>query len=195
MKLTSSAVSPSPALPEAAAFLQGSSAEPRAAGRLAYDGSHDFDFLFGRWRIVNHRLRRRLAGCAEWETFDAQQKVWPILDGFGNMDEFRAETWNPGYIGMTLRLFNPKTRLWSIYWMDNGRVTLEPPVSGEWRGDTGIFTGTDVFAGRPIVVRFTWQRLGPDAARWEQDFSTDGGQTWEKNWIMEITRDSSHLLV
>lgn len=153
------------------------------------DGSHDFDFLFGSWRIVNHRLIRRLAGCTDWETFEARQKAWPILSGLGNMDEFHPGTWRPGFIGMTLRLYNPVTRRWSIYWMDNKGGTLEPPVTGAWSGDTGIFTGADVCEGRPVTARFTWQRLGPDEARWEQDFSTDDGQTWEKNWVMEFTRE------
>jgi hypothetical protein len=152
-------------------------------------GSHDFDFFFGSWRVSNRRLVRRLAGCTEWETFEARQLVWPILDGLGNMDEFRAENWRPGYLGMTLRLFNPATQRWSIFWMDNRNVTLEPAVIGGWQGDTGIFTGSDVFAGQPITVRFIWQHLGPDAARWEQEFSPDEGLTWEKNWVMEFTRD------
>jgi len=159
------------------------------AAPAASDGSHDFDFLFGTWRVVNRRLVRRLAGCTEWETFTARQKAWPILDGLGNMDEFRTEAWQPGFTGMTLRLFSPDTKRWSIYWMDNQKVTLDPPVSGGWSGDTGIFTGPDVFEGKLITVRFTWRRLGPGTARWEQEFSADAGRTWEKNWIMEFTRD------
>lgn len=161
-------------------------AEPDSA---AHNGSRDFDFLFGDWRVTNHRLLRRLAGCTDWETFTARQKAWPILGGLGNMDEFRPESWKPGFIGMTLRLFNPASQRWSIYWVDNQGVSLEPPVMGKWQGDTGIFTGTDVFAGKPITVRFTWQRLGPESARWEQEFSPDQGRTWEKNWIMEFTRE------
>ena len=156
-----------------------------------HDGSHDFDFLFGAWRIVNHRLVRRLAGCTDWETFTATQKAWPILGGLGNMDEFRPEQWRPGFIGMTLRLYQSATRCWSIYWMDNQNVALNPPVTGGWVGDTGIFTGADVCEGRPVTARFTWQRLGPDAARWEQDFSPDDGRTWEKNWVMEFTREGT----
>ena len=28
-----------------------------------------------------------------------------------------------------------------------------------------------------------------DTAHWEQAFSEDGGKTWEKNWIMNLTRE------
>ena len=165
--------------------------EPASAAAPTTDGRHDFDFLYGQWRVVNHRLLKRLAGCTEWDTFEARQKAWPILAGLGNQDEFRAEAWRPGFIGMTLRLFNPATRQWSIYWVDKQRAVLDVPVTGGWHGDTGVFTGHDVFNGQPILFRFTWTKLGPDAARWEQAFSPDDGRTWEKNWIMEFTRLST----
>lgn len=170
-------------LPQAAGVV-----EPSTGADLANDGRHDFDFLFGRWRIENRRLVKRLADCTEWETFEARQKVWPILGGLGNQDEFRAEAWRPGFVGMTLRFFNPATRQWNIYWVDNQRLVLDPPVVGAWVDGRGIFTTRDFFEGRPIVVRFTWTRFGPDQARWEQEFSADDGATWEKNWVMDFTR-------
>ena len=30
------------------------------------EGSHNFDFIYGKWRIPNHRLKKRLAGSHEW---------------------------------------------------------------------------------------------------------------------------------
>ena len=39
------------------------------------DGSHDFDFQTGHWRIHNERLKERLKGCTEWETFEATQEA------------------------------------------------------------------------------------------------------------------------
>ena len=33
------------------------------------DGSHDFDFIYGKWRMPNHRLKERLAGSHEWVNF------------------------------------------------------------------------------------------------------------------------------
>jgi hypothetical protein len=33
------------------------------------DGSHDFDFVYGKWRMPNHRLTKRLAGSHQWADF------------------------------------------------------------------------------------------------------------------------------
>jgi hypothetical protein len=149
--------------------------------------AHDFDFLFGRWTVLNRRLRRRLAGADEWDEFTAVSVARPLLDGLGNEDEFRTDH-DGGMVGMAFRFFDPKTRLWSIYWADSRRCgQLDPPVVGSFVDGTGLFEGSDTFQGRPILVRFTWSRVDTPEPRWEQAFSADGGQTWETNWIMEFS--------
>ncbi len=154
------------------------------------DASHDFDFWFGRWHSENQRLTKRLQGCTQWETFSAQCHAYPILGGLGNVDDFVIDTWRPGFIGMSLRLFNPQTGEWSIYWTSNQSPILEPPVVGGFEDGVGVFECDDLFEGRTIRVRFTWSEITPDSARWHQDFSEDGGQTWETNWITRHTRVS-----
>ena len=148
---------------------------------------HDFDFWFGRWSVLNRRLRRRLAGSDEWEEFTAEVVARPLLDGMGNEDEFRTDH-DGGMIGMSFRFFDPRTRLWSIYWADSRRCgLLDPPVVGSFADGIGMFEGPDSFEGRPIRVRFIWSQIDTPGPRWEQAFSADGGQTWETNWIMEFT--------
>jgi hypothetical protein len=152
-------------------------------------GARDFDFWMGQWNVRNRRLRERLVGSDDWEEFDATVVARPILDGFGNEDEFRTD-YRGGFVGMSFRFFDPTTRLWSIYWADSRRPgTLDPPVVGSFSGDVGIFEAEDVFAGRPVLVRYTWSGVTTPTPRWEQAFSDDGGRTWETNWIMEFTRD------
>lgn len=157
------------------------------AVKQTQDEARAFDFWMGRWKVHNRRLKERLKGCTEWEEFEASSVARPLLSGLGNEDDFRTE-WRPGFVGMTLRLFNPNTKQWAIYWADNTRGTLEPPVLGSFVGDIGTFEGDDVLGGRPIRVRFTWTRLGNGRARWEQAFSADAGATWELNWVMEMTK-------
>lgn len=153
------------------------------------DGS-GFNFLLGDWKVRNRRLVERLKGCDEWEEFDAWQTNRALPGGIGNYDDFVADAWRPGYVGLSLRLFNPETGLWSIYWLDNKNGGLErsgtllPPVVGKFDNGIGLFEGEDVLNGRAIRVRYTWSDAGGDRPRWEQSMSEDNGRTWEMNWSM-----------
>jgi len=150
-------------------------------------GEHDFDFLTGDWRIHNRRLRERLRGSTEWESFEATGHTRPLAGGIGNLDEFVTDHW-PGYVGIALRLLDRARRLWSIYWVSNRTGVLEPPVVGRFEGGVGLFEGPDQHEGQPVLVRFTWSGITATSARWEQAFSADGGASWETNWVMELTR-------
>ena len=149
---------------------------------------HDFDFWMGRWRGHNRRLRERLAGCDQWDEFEGICVARPILDGLGNVEDFRTD-YQGGIVGMSLRLFDPVTRLWAIYWSDSRRSgILEPPVVGSFSNGIGVFDCDDTFDGRPIVVRYRWSDITTTTARWEQSFSDDGGESWETNWTVEHSR-------
>jgi hypothetical protein len=151
---------------------------------------HDFDFWLGTWQGHNRRLRDRLAGCTEWDEFEGTCVARPILDGFGNVEEFRTD-YASGFVGMGLRIFDPVKRLWAIYWADSRHTgLLEPPVVGSFSDGVGTFECEDIFNGRPIIVRYTWSEITETSARWEQSFSDDGGVTWETNWTVDHSRVS-----
>jgi len=77
----------------------------------------------------------------------------------------------------------------SIWWLDARNPSrLDPPVIGGFKDGIGTFVAEDTFNGRPILVRFLWSDITATSCRWEQAFSTDGGETWEVNWVMESTR-------
>ncbi len=159
------------------------------------DGAADFDFLIGRWTVENRKLLKPLTGSTAWEEFPATQTVQRLPGGIGNFDDYLAESWRPGFVGMTLRVFNPVTQRWSIYWLTNrdGGIdaktgALTPPVVGRFQDGIGVFEGADTFDGKPILMRFTWTPQGAAHARWEQAFSTDGGAVWETNWVMVFSR-------
>jgi len=154
------------------------------------DGSHDFDFWMGSWKIRNRRLRERLKGSTTWDEFEATGVARPLLGGIGNEDVYRTD-FSGGFTGMSFRFFDKATRQWSIYWADSRKGTLDPPVVGSFTGEVGIFEGVDTLEGRPIRVRFTWSRVATPEPRWEQAFSDDGGKTWETNWVMEMTRNNA----
>ena len=89
---------------------------------------------------------------------------------------------------MTLRLFNPATRLWSIYWADSNRGILETPVVGSFENSIGQFYSTDIFNGRKIMVVYQWDKSDTENPVWSQAFSEDNGKTWEWNWYMYMTK-------
>jgi hypothetical protein len=149
---------------------------------------NDFDFLIGDWSVFHRRLKRRLVGDTEWIEFTGPASARKILDGFGNFDEFQILLPSGAYVGSTVRLFNPATQLWSIYWMDSRNPTLDPPMVGKFSDGRGLFYGDDSFEGRPIRVRFIWSPMTMRTCRWEQAFSADGGSTWETNWVMAFSR-------
>ncbi|HEX6536443.1 MAG TPA: hypothetical protein VF041_17765 [Gemmatimonadaceae bacterium] len=153
------------------------------------DGLHDFDLLHGTWRVHNRRLRDPLTGSTEWYEFDGHVTERPVLGGQGNLEEYEATLPDGGAIrAVALRLYQPKTRRWTIHWSNAATGTLDAPMTGTFRDGRGVFYGQEDYQGRMILLRFHWTSGGPDAARWEQAFSADGGRTWETNWIMELTR-------
>lgn len=146
----------------------------------------DFDFLVGRWAVRNRRLQTRLAGAQDWIEFPAVQRAWSHLQGLVSVDEIDFETL--GFSGCTWRSLDLARGQWAIYWINSRSGRVFPPVHGGWAGARGEFYGEDDDDGRPVRVRFVWERLGADAARWTQAFSIDGGRSWEDNWVMEFER-------
>jgi hypothetical protein len=151
-------------------------------------GQTDFDFLMGSWKVHNRKLRERLKGSTAWDEFDGTVVARPAWGGKANVDEYEADS-PAGHIeGLTVRLFNPKSRQWSIYWASSTNGTLDVPMVGEFKDGRGEFYDQEQFEGRSIYVRFIWSDITPASCRWEQAFSADGGKSWEVNWIMEFTR-------
>lgn len=158
-----------------------------AASKL--DGREGFDFLIGSWDSRQRKLRKRLAGCTDWDEFSATLEVQKVLGGLGNIDELVMHTASGEARGLTVRLFDPATRVWRIYWAAAGQSgALDTPMVGRFTDGIGMFYCHEVFNGEPVFTRFIWTHSGPDACHWEQAFSTDGGQTWETNWTADFTR-------
>ena len=145
--------------------------------------SKDFDYLIGNWKLKNRKLKSRLTHSTEWVEFESRVEMHQILDGNGNIDKYTDTATGKPYEGVALRLFNSKTKLWSIYWADNNSGTLDPPVVGSFENSIGHFFGEDTFNGKKIIVVFRWDVRDPDLPVWSQAFSADDGKTWEWNSI------------
>ena len=154
----------------------------------ARSNSSDFDFLMGRWHVQNRRLKARLVGSDEWIEFPATLEFGKILNGLANADQFKTEFNGETFEGVSLRVFNPATGLWTIYWMDTNRPILTEQVIGSFNNGRGEFYGEEDYNGRRVKLRFIWSEITKRSARWEQAYFDEATKEWETNWVMTFTR-------
>ena len=148
----------------------------------------DFDFLNGYFDVEHRRLIKPLTGSSEWESFSGTCSARTHFDGAISIDEMRFPT--KGSYGLSVRLFDPVAKEWSIWWINSTTMQLYPPVRGGWSedGSSCRLVGEDEFDGKPILCSYEWSDITAETAHWEQAYSNDGGETWETNWTMDFTR-------
>ena len=114
------------------------------------------------------RTRKFSSGAADMDTYSTTQ--FPGLEG-------------KLFEGLTLRLFDPKTRLWSLYWIASNTGTIDPPVVGSFEKRRRAF-----LRKRHTQRQAHHRRLPLGCAKqgcpvWGQAFSADNGKTWEWNFF------------
>ncbi|MGV3696532.1 hypothetical protein [Flavobacterium sp.] len=155
----------------------------------ATSSEKDFDFLEGKWKVHNKMLKSRLSDSNEWIEFESELHLRKALNGIGNVENYYSTFNEKPFEGMAVRLYNPQTRLWKVYWMDSNNGTMdEVPVTGSFEKGIGKFYANDIFNGQAILVLYQWNATNPEHPIWSQAFSTDNGKTWEWNWEMTLTR-------
>jgi hypothetical protein len=148
--------------------------------------SSDFDFLNGHFDVAHRQLLKPLTGGDEWDEYAGTCSARTHFDGAISLDEMQFPT--KASYGFSLRLFDPESEEWSIYWINSSTYELFPPVRGGWTDGSCRLVGEDTHDGRPILASYSWSDITETTAHWEQSFSADGGETWEVNWTMDFTR-------
>lgn len=162
---------------------------PPPAAAQARDGSGDFDWEIGSWTTHLRYLPEPLTGSNRWVEYRGTSEVRGLLAGRANIVELSVEGPAGKIEGLSLRLYNPKARQWTLNFAGVGNGLLTPPVTGEFdQNRRGTFYGLDTVSGRSVLVRFVISDVTPNSARFEQAYSADGGATWETNWIAVDTR-------
>jgi hypothetical protein len=161
---------------------------PTLAQSSQPDGQHDFDFEIGTWKTHLRRLLRPLTGSTTWVEYEGTTVVRKVLNGRANLVELKVDGPAGHFEGLSLRLYNPQSRQWSLNFANINDGTLSQPTIGEFKDGCGEFYDQETYNGRAILVRFVITKLTADSCRFEQAFSNDGGKTWEVNWIAVDTR-------
>lgn len=129
-----------------------------------------------------------LTGSTTWAEYSGTTVVRPVWNGKACLVELDA-TGPAGRLQLlSLRLYNPESRQWSLNVASVRGGTLGTPTVGEFRNGRGEFYDQETFDGRAVLVRFVISEITPDSCRFEQAFSDDGGRTWELNWVATDTR-------
>lgn len=162
----------------------------RAEAPAPRDGGHDFDFEIGVWKTHLKKLEHPLSGSATWLTYEGVSTVKPIWGGRANLVELEADGPGGHIEGLSVRLYDPSAHQWSLNFASGRGGGFGAPSVGEFRNGRGEFYDQETYDGRAILVRGVWSDITPTFCRFTQSFSTDGGKTWEDNWIAEDTRIS-----
>ncbi|MGM9481490.1 hypothetical protein ACS5PN_09895 [Roseateles sp. NT4] len=181
MTLAGTAAAATPAEPQAGPAMTAALPATRTRGKPG-----DFDFLTGRWKILNHKRRTGTNGDF-WDVFEGEATVHAILAGICSVEELRIPARQ--FSGMGLRLLDMKKAQWSDFWVNAASGELGAQgLPGSFEGGAGIFQEASEEDGKPVLYRSVWDRITPSSCRWQQAASRDGGKTWAMDWSMDWTR-------
>lgn len=126
------------------------------------DGQHDFDWEIGNWKTQLKRLQRPLSGSTTWVEYEGTTVVRKVLDGRANLVELNVAGPAGRIEGLSLRLYNPQARQWSLNFANVRDGTLTTPSIGEFKDGRGEFYNQDRYNERAILVRFVITKITED---------------------------------
>jgi hypothetical protein len=149
----------------------------------AKDGQHDFDWEFGTWKTHVKRRLHPLSGSQDWVEYEGTTTVSKVWNGRANLVELDVNGPAGRIEALSLRLYNPEARQWSLNFSNVNSGTIAIPTVGGFKNGRGEFYAQETLGARSILVRFVISEFNRESAHFEQAFSDDGGKTWETNWI------------
>lgn len=140
-------------------------------------GQVDFDFEISTWETRLSRLQRLLAGSTTWVKHRGTTMVHKALNGQANLAELAVSGPAGRIEGVSLRLYQPQARQWSLHFANARDGNLTVPAVGGFEHGRGVFYNKDVLDGRNIRVRFIISGITANTCHFEQAYSADGGKT------------------
>lgn len=139
--------------------------------------SNSFDFWIGDWDLTWTNK--------QGETKKGSNKILKILDG--NVIQENFEDLQTGFKGMSLSVFNPKSKKWNQAWADNRGGYYD--FRGTVEGDSRIFmTEVQEIQGHQVIRRMVFKDITEDSLTWDWELSTDNGATWNLRWRINYKR-------
>ena len=164
-------------------------AQQNSQTKTMRDGQHDFDFNIGTWHTHIKRILNALSGSTESYEMDGTVTVRKVWDGRAQIEEIEADGPRGHWEGLTLFLYNPESHQWSQTFANSKQGVLATPLIGSFNNGRGELYSQDTVDGRSILVRGVWSDITPDAHRYEESYSDDGGKTWKAAFTGSLTRD------
>ncbi|MGH8193101.1 MAG: nuclear transport factor 2 family protein [Woeseiaceae bacterium] len=154
--------------------------------------AHDFDFWLGDWTLA----QRIWSGDGnQFEPYAARNQVRAVEGDGALIETFEGEVrffWlgmpKPQQMrGASIRVYNPDSRQWRIFWIDTLDPKFGAPFSGDFSGVAGEFVQSDRPAGiPPSRIRFEPHTEG--TVDWELAIRTPDGKDWQRLWTIEFRR-------
>jgi hypothetical protein len=152
-----------------------------------HDGQHDFDFNIGVWHTHIKRVLDPFASSSESVELNGTVTVRKMWDGKAELEEIEADGPKGHWEGLALFLYNPSARQWSQSFANSKVGTLSSNV-GEFKDGRVVLIGQDTVNDKTILVRAVWSDIKPDSHQYEESYSNDGGTTWVRAFIANLTR-------
>jgi hypothetical protein len=136
----------------------------------------DFDYLLGDWEFTSVS-REYGQGGGFWSAIK--------LDEGQIVDEYRvtgdsAETY---YVTSTFRNYNRFLDRWELVGADAGTGLQDMGTARRVGAEVHIEQRFGVAAGEPSLWHIRYYNIQPDRFSWAADRSTDGGTTWDRDYL------------
>jgi hypothetical protein len=170
------------------AFSQTATAASDAGRQPLRDGQHDFDFNIGVWHTHIKRTLDPFASSSASVELNGTVTVRKVWDGKAELEEIEADGPKGHWEGLSLFLYNPSAHQWTQSFANSKVGTLTSNI-GEFKDGRVVLFGLDnTVSDKTILVRAVWSDIKPDSHQYEESYSNDGGTTWVRSFIANLTR-------
>jgi hypothetical protein len=114
------------------------------------NGQHDFDFEIGSWKTELKRLVKPLSGSTTWVAYEGTTVVRKVWEGKANLVELNVTGPGGSFTGLSLRLYDPQTRQWSLNFANISGGGMAIPAIGSFKDGRGEFYNQETYNGRSI---------------------------------------------